>query len=419
MSPTAAALRRPAGRSSTPTWCASATAGARASWSRCSSLVLPAGVALLAYTWVQLEMVRHRLPDRASRAPTAPRRAGRAPAAPRGVVPRCARARRRGGPPTELGMRAPELEQSGVRRREHPGGRREALRRSRWPSSGRCSPVWAGAIGCRLYDLQVVRHDEYRRRAERQQQRVVELDPPRGTIYDARGRELAVSVEVESAVRRAARGRRAAAPRRERCAAALGVDAARTRARSSRAIASSSGWRASSIRRMAPAPARARAARHLLPAREQALLPDARARRRTSSATSAPTTTASPGSRRCTTRWSPASPAGAPCCATRRRGTVLAPDLSFAEAEPGDDLHLTLDATLQHIVERELGRGGRAPPRASSGSAVLLDPRDGAVLAHGLVARPSTPTTSATRDGGAAQPRRCRTPTSRARPSRW
>ena len=59
--------------------------------------------------------------------------------------------------------------------------------------------LWSGAVVFRLWDLQVRRHDEFSRRAERQQQRVIELDPPRGTIYDARGRELAVSVEVESA----------------------------------------------------------------------------------------------------------------------------------------------------------------------------------------------------------------------------
>ncbi len=58
---------------------------------------------------------------------------------------------------------------------------------------------WIGGIGYRLFDLQVRRSEDYRRQAERQQQRVVELDPPRGTIYDRRGRPLAVSVTVESA----------------------------------------------------------------------------------------------------------------------------------------------------------------------------------------------------------------------------
>ena len=59
--------------------------------------------------------------------------------------------------------------------------------------------LWGVLIAGRLWSLQVVRHAEFERRAERQQQRVIELDPPRGTIYDARGREMAVSVEVESA----------------------------------------------------------------------------------------------------------------------------------------------------------------------------------------------------------------------------
>ena len=53
-------------------------------------------------------------------------------------------------------------------------------------------------IAARLYHLQVVRYDHYSSKAERQQQRVVTLDPPRGTIYDAQGRELAVSIQVDS-----------------------------------------------------------------------------------------------------------------------------------------------------------------------------------------------------------------------------
>jgi cell division protein FtsI/penicillin-binding protein 2 len=58
--------------------------------------------------------------------------------------------------------------------------------------------IWVGALAARLYQVQVERHDEFRERARRQQQRVVELDAPRGTIYDARDRELAVSVEAHT-----------------------------------------------------------------------------------------------------------------------------------------------------------------------------------------------------------------------------
>ena len=58
--------------------------------------------------------------------------------------------------------------------------------------------AWACAVLFRLYWLQVERYDHYQTKAVEQQQRVVVLDPPRGTIYDARGRQLAVSVEVSS-----------------------------------------------------------------------------------------------------------------------------------------------------------------------------------------------------------------------------
>ena len=57
---------------------------------------------------------------------------------------------------------------------------------------------WVLLIAARFYHLQVVRYDHYSNKAERQQQRVVTLDPPRGTIYDAQGRELAVSIQVDS-----------------------------------------------------------------------------------------------------------------------------------------------------------------------------------------------------------------------------
>jgi cell division protein FtsI (penicillin-binding protein 3) len=50
----------------------------------------------------------------------------------------------------------------------------------------------------RLVYLQVYQRAELSGRAERQQERVVKLDPKRGTIYDRMGRELAVSLEVDS-----------------------------------------------------------------------------------------------------------------------------------------------------------------------------------------------------------------------------
>ena len=57
--------------------------------------------------------------------------------------------------------------------------------------------LWAGVIGVRLYFLHVVHSADYRQRAERQQQRTLEVSPRRGVIYDRNGNELAVSIKVE------------------------------------------------------------------------------------------------------------------------------------------------------------------------------------------------------------------------------
>jgi len=53
-------------------------------------------------------------------------------------------------------------------------------------------------IGVRAFHLQVLNQDEWRKRAERQHQKVIPLAPQRGTIYDRNGEELAVSLEVDS-----------------------------------------------------------------------------------------------------------------------------------------------------------------------------------------------------------------------------
>ncbi|MBI4466524.1 MAG: transpeptidase family protein [Acidobacteria bacterium] len=58
--------------------------------------------------------------------------------------------------------------------------------------------LWLGLILVRLVDLQVVRHPELARRAQRQQQRTLEITPQRGVLYDRNGRELAVSIGVDS-----------------------------------------------------------------------------------------------------------------------------------------------------------------------------------------------------------------------------
>jgi cell division protein FtsI (penicillin-binding protein 3) len=58
--------------------------------------------------------------------------------------------------------------------------------------------LWIGAICFRLVRLQVVKHDEFVQRAQRQQNRSIPVEPARGDIYDRNGYALAMSVDVDS-----------------------------------------------------------------------------------------------------------------------------------------------------------------------------------------------------------------------------
>jgi cell division protein FtsI/penicillin-binding protein 2 len=58
--------------------------------------------------------------------------------------------------------------------------------------------LWAGAVVGRLVYLAVIRHKTYQAMALRQQQRVIEISPERGTISDRSGSVLAVSLPVQS-----------------------------------------------------------------------------------------------------------------------------------------------------------------------------------------------------------------------------
>ncbi len=237
--------------------------------------------------------------------------------------------------------------------------------------------AWACLVTARLYQLQVAEHDRYRQIAEGQQRDELKIDPPRGTIFDVRGRELAVSVTVDSAFVDPSQvddpggllTQLASVPEIDRKAAALAVN------RSGRFA-----WIGRKLD-----PEVSRALRRLE-------TPDLNFLRE---------------SRRCYPMGQLAGPvlgfvgldphgleglearferqlAGDAVERTvlrdAQRGTVRFPGMSLSEAEPGLDLHLTIDATIQHIAEREL-RAAVARHRAASGSVVILDPWSGAVLA--------------------------------------
>ena len=58
--------------------------------------------------------------------------------------------------------------------------------------------IWVGIVAVRLIHLQTVQFEELTRQARRQQERTIELSPPRAVIYDRNLQPLAISVEVES-----------------------------------------------------------------------------------------------------------------------------------------------------------------------------------------------------------------------------
>ena len=59
--------------------------------------------------------------------------------------------------------------------------------------------LWALAVFGRLTYLQLFRYEYYWARAQRQQQRTIEISPTRGAIYDRNMHALAMSIKVDSA----------------------------------------------------------------------------------------------------------------------------------------------------------------------------------------------------------------------------
>jgi cell division protein FtsI (penicillin-binding protein 3) len=241
--------------------------------------------------------------------------------------------------------------------------------------------IWGGLIAARLYHLQITEHERYRGIAQEQQLDELTLTPPRGAILDSRGRELAVSVAVESAFVDAQTVKRPQAlldairehPELDAGAAEAGIERGRSFTWVGRKLDPKvsdalkarklSGLHfASESRRCYPM---GRLAGQVLGfvGLDPRGLEGLEARYERQLAGSAVERTV---------------------MRDALRGTLLFPGSGFSEAEPGLDLQLTLDATLQHIVEREL-RAAVERHNAASASAVFLDPSTGAILAMASV----------------------------------
>lgn len=246
--------------------------------------------------------------------------------------------------------------------------------------------VWFLLIALRLVSLQVVQHERYAGLAKRQQQEMVLLTAPRGTILDARGRSLAVSVPVDSAY---AEPWRIEDPQATAQALAtvledLEVDELTARLAGDGASVV--------IRRKLDAPEAARL-RALLEERELSGIYFVEESKRyyPNRELAAPVLgfvgtddTGLAGLEQVYEDRVAGRPYRRSLLRDARRETASLPGDGPLQAEPGRDLTLTLDATLQHIVERELARTVEQHG-ARSGSAVVLDPWTGGVLAMASV----------------------------------
>ena len=237
--------------------------------------------------------------------------------------------------------------------------------------------VWTGGLGARLYRLQVGRHTELAATAANQQQLLITIAASRGTIYDTKGRELAVSVEVESiwAVPRAIKDREATA---RRLADVLGLDAGRLAEK----LDSDAGfkWVARKVDPELSAQVRALGldgiyfeyeSRRYYPMGSQAAHVLGFVGMDGNGLAGLEARYEDVVTGRSATRMLLRD--------AKQKGFAI-PGYEFSEPEPGNDLYVTIDAALQYLAETELARAVSAT-RADGGVVVILDAADSAVLA--------------------------------------
>jgi cell division protein FtsI (penicillin-binding protein 3) len=237
--------------------------------------------------------------------------------------------------------------------------------------------LWGLVVCWRLYDLQVERHEHYAERASRQHVVEVALDAPRGTIYDARGRELAVSVRVESVVASPAKIADAEAAGAA-LAQALDLPVAELQA----LLASAKDF-VFVARKVEPPTAAAVRALEL-----PGVWFEEESRRyypmgRVAANVLGFVGTDNRGLAGVESQYD--SVVAGEMVHRRslrdgRRGRLTVPGALGERANPGADLHLTLDAALQHVAESELA-DAIAQWGARAGIVVMLDVEDSAILA--------------------------------------
>ena len=237
---------------------------------------------------------------------------------------------------------------------------------------------WTVAIVARLLFLQVYSYDDLQARAERQQQRIVPAAAKRGDIYDRNGRLLAYSVDADTiyAVPGEIRDPEKAATKI--CAALIDCD------RGERAVILKRLGRTGAFsyvkRQVTPAEARAVAALGLegigFTTESKRFYPN----RELASHLVGYAGTDNEGLGGIESAFDKVvkGKEGKLLVQTDARGRAF----SRLERQPtaGGTVELTIDSQLQYIAEREL-RAGVREHRADAGTAVILDPNTGEILA--------------------------------------
>src|SRR5512139_656248 len=242
------------------------------------------------------------------------------------------------------------------------------------------------AVALRLVHLQVIESGELARRAERQQERLVKLEPKRGNILDRMGRELAVSLDVESVygVPTEVENPRSVARELARVLRENPADLERRLASDRRFV-----WISRKVD-----PARADKARVIDP---KAIGLQTESRRfypkKTLAGTVLGFTNVDNKGIEGVELWYDKELSGTDgwvMAEKDARGRTVFPGghgFQYQLPQPGKDIVLTIDEVLQHIAEKELDKG-LAEAKARGGVCIVMNPHTGEILA--LSARPAT-----------------------------
>lgn len=237
--------------------------------------------------------------------------------------------------------------------------------------------AWALVVICRLVQVQIVRHDHYVSKAQRQQERTLALNPVRGAILDVKKRVLAESVSAESiyADPQSIADRRATA---KAIATVLHVDRKELEAK----LDTNGGfvW----VARQLPMNVAADVKRLKLPG----IYFLEEHRRSYPHATLAANVvgyvgldgSGLAGVEHSFDSYVHGKAGKVTLLRDARRGMYLVGGEGANRPVDGNDVVLTIDSVVQFIAERALARAvGKY--NAAGGSVVVMDPRDGAVLA--------------------------------------